>query len=82
MDIVTEALARGQAALSEYDSKRFLSGFGIPVTREVIVCDVNSAASEAMKIGFPVALKAAGENLGHKTEVGGIVLLEGYGAPR
>lgn len=72
--LIKQALARGQSALNEYDSKRFLSYFGIPVIREVLVHDAKSATVEAVKIGFPVALKASGKNLFHKTEVGGVVL--------
>lgn len=74
VNLIKEALARGQSALNEYDSKRFLSSFGIPVIREGIVRDAASAAAEAGKIGFPVVLKASGKNLFHKTEVGGVVL--------
>ena len=74
MDIIKKARARNQSALSEYDAKRFLSFFGIPVNREVLALDADSAAAEAAKMGFPVVLKASGANLFHKTEVGGIVL--------
>jgi acetate---CoA ligase (ADP-forming) len=74
MDIIKKARARNQSALSEYDAKRFLSCFGIPVNREVLALDADSAAAEAAKMGFPVVLKASGANLFHKTEVGGIVL--------
>ncbi|HRT63033.1 MAG TPA: acetate--CoA ligase family protein [Syntrophales bacterium] len=73
-DLIREALAKGQTALSEYDSKRFLSGFGIPVTRETLVSDLASADDAAVGIGFPVVLKAAGAQLHHKTEIGGIAL--------
>ncbi len=79
-NLIQEALSKGQAALSEYDSKRFLSSFGIPVCRETIVSDADSSANEAAKIGFPVALKACGTDLTHKTEAGGVVLnLRGKG---
>ena len=74
MDIIREALASGQAALSEHDSKRFLSKFGIPVSREAIACDADAAVAEAVRIGFPVVLKASGAKLFHKTEMGGVVL--------
>lgn len=74
MDLIKEALTRNRSALSEYDSKRFLSSFGIPVIREAVAHDADAAAAEAMKIGFPVVLKASGEKLLHKTEVGGVVL--------
>ena len=79
-NLIQEALAKGQSALSEYDSKRFLSSFGIPVCQETIVSDADSAANEATKIGFPVVLKACGAHLTHKTEAGGVVLnLRGKG---
>lgn len=79
-NLIQKALAKGQAALSEYDSKRFLSSFGIPVCRETMVSDADSAASKAAKIGFPVVLKACGTHLTHKTEAGGVVLnLRGKG---
>ena len=74
MDIINEALARGRTALSEHNSKRFLAGFSIPVSLETIASDADSAVTEALKIGFPIVLKASGENLFHKTEVEGIVL--------
>jgi len=73
-EIIKKALTSGQTALSEYDAKCFLSGFGVPVSRETVAGSANSAAAEANKIGFPVALKAFGANLFHKTEVGGIAL--------
>jgi acetate---CoA ligase (ADP-forming) subunit beta len=74
MDIIQGALARGQLALSEYDSKRFLSCFGIPVSGESLAENPHLAAAEAVEIGFPVVLKASGADLTHKTEVGGIAL--------
>ncbi|MBM4347242.1 MAG: carboxylate--amine ligase [Deltaproteobacteria bacterium] len=74
MDLIGEALAKGQSTLNEYDSKRFLSQFGIPVCREALASGFNSAANEAAKIGFPIVLKACGPHLTHKTEAGGVVL--------
>jgi len=35
MDIISEALSKGHNTLNEYDAKRFLSSFGIPVCREI-----------------------------------------------
>ncbi len=74
MDMIQGALARGQSVLGEYDSKRFLSCYGIPVSREMIAGNADSAVAEAVKIGFPVVLKASGAQLFHKTEIGGIAL--------
>ena len=74
MDLINTAVARGQSALGEYESKQFLAGFGIPVTREVLARDAQAAAHAAAEMGFPVVLKAAGATLFHKTEVEGVSL--------
>ena len=74
MNLLKEAMAKGRATLSEYESKRFLSCFDIPVCREGLAENPDSAAAEARKIGYPVVLKACGADLAHKTEVGGIAL--------
>lgn len=74
MTPLAEAIARGQVALTEHAAKQFLSGYGIPVPREVVAPDADGAAAAAARMGFPVVLKASGATLQHKTEVGGIVL--------
>ncbi len=72
--IIQAAVARGAKSLSENDSKRFLSLFGIPVSHDILTVDGESAAAAADSIGYPVALKVVGARLTHKTEVGGVVL--------
>ena len=74
MNIIEEALSKGQNALNEYDAKRLCTSFGIPACGETIVHDSDSAVKEAVNTGFPVVLKASGKELFHKTEVGGIAL--------
>jgi acetyl-CoA synthetase (ADP-forming) len=74
MTSLAEAIAGGQTALTEHAAKQFLSGYGIPVPREALVLDVDAAAAAAGRIGFPVALKASGVTVQHKTEIGGIAL--------
>ena len=74
MDVIAAALAAGRTALNEYEAKRFLAGFGIPVCRERYVPDAAAAATAAAEIGYPVALKAAGTGIQHKTELGAVSL--------
>jgi acyl-CoA synthetase (NDP forming) len=74
IDLIKKALKRDQPVLNEYESKCFLSCFGIPINREALAHSADEAAAEAAKIGIPVVLKASGANLFHKTEVGGVVL--------
>ena len=56
--------------LSETDSKRLLSSFGVPVAEERLAPDADAAASAATAIGFPVVLKLNGDAIAHKTERG------------
>ena len=69
-----EAIANGQVALTEHAAKQFLAGYGIPIPRETLVLDPDAAAAAATRLGFPVALKASGVAVQHKTEMGGVVL--------
>jgi succinyl-CoA synthetase beta subunit len=74
MNWISEAVKAGKSALNEYEAKRFLAGFGIPVSRESFVSDAAAAIKAAGEIGFPVVLKAAGEKIQHKTELGAVAL--------
>lgn len=67
-DIIAQALARGDRALSEYDAKRLLSTYGIPITREGLAEDRAAAIALAGEIGGPVAMKGCHPTLLHKTE--------------
>lgn len=69
-DVLDEALTIGQKQLSEYESKKILSRFGIPVVREILVGDLSEAKSAAEALGYPVVLKACAAEISHKTESG------------
>lgn len=73
-DLIQSGLNRGQKALSEYESKKLLGLYGIPVTREKLSRSADEAVSAADGLGFPVALKACSAELMHKSERGGIEL--------
>jgi acyl-CoA synthetase (NDP forming) len=59
--------------LSEREAKERLAAFGLNIP-EGVVCLPDAAASAARALGFPVAVKASGKNLAHKTEIGGVAL--------
>ncbi len=73
-DLIRSALDKGQPALSEYESKKLLHLYGIPVTREKLSRSAEEAVSAAAGIGFPVVLKACSPELMHKSEHGCIEL--------
>jgi len=60
----------GRRSINEYDSKRLLSGFGVPVTRESRVATIAEATSAARELSYPVVLKALADEIAHKTELG------------
>jgi len=72
MELIRTALERGQKALSETQSKKLLSAYGIPITREEIARSADEAAALAEGLGYPVVLKACSPELMHKTEAGGV----------
>ena len=69
-----EKIINNPDALSEYEAKKILSGYGIPVTREALATSADMAVESALQIGYPVALKIQSAQITHKTEVGGIKL--------
>jgi len=73
-DLIRPALDRGQPALSEYESKKLLSLYGIPVAREKLSRSADEAVSAAADLGFPVVLKGCSPELMHKSERGCIEL--------
>jgi succinyl-CoA synthetase beta subunit len=69
MKIIEGAINRKSGNLSEFESKQVLSAYGIPVTKEKTATTLEEAVSAANSLGYPVVLKASGENLQHKTEL-------------
>ena len=51
-----------------------LRAYGIPMAEVVGVADADGAARAADALGYPVALKAVGPSIVHKSDVGGVVL--------
>jgi succinyl-CoA synthetase beta subunit len=74
MEIIEKAMKTGAKNLSESASKQVLAAYGIPVTLEFVVRSMDAAVEKAETIGYPVALKASGENVLHKTESDWIAL--------
>lgn len=74
MDIIKQALQGGQTTLSEFDSKKVLTDYKIPVTQEIVVKDTNELQQALDKIGFPLVMKGSSADIAHKTEAGLIKL--------
>ena len=66
----SEAIKAGRHAINEFDAKRMLAGYGIPVTREEQTETADQTAAAAKKLGYPVVLKVVSDAIAHKTELG------------
>jgi acyl-CoA synthetase (NDP forming) len=60
----------GRRTINEYDAKRLLKEYGVPVTREYRVATIAEATRAARELGYPVVLKALSDDIPHKTELG------------
>jgi len=72
--ILKQAAENKQNALDEYDAKRLLKSYGIPVPDEVLCHNADEACEAAKKIGFPVVVKACDSTILHKTDSGLVYL--------
>ena len=70
MEIIEKALKEGRTTLSEYESKQVLASYEIPVTRELIVDNVQDLINATKEIGYPLVLKGCSSDIAHKTEKG------------
>ncbi|GAA2222292.1 acetate--CoA ligase family protein [Streptomyces amakusaensis] len=64
-----ELLSPGRR-LSEHAAKQLLRAYGIRVPREQLVTSAAAAVRAAALIGYPVVMKASGDRLAHKSELG------------
>jgi acetate---CoA ligase (ADP-forming) len=60
-------------ALSEFEGKRALAAYGVPVPRSKLAA-VRDAVEAAGELGYPVVMKACAATLEHKSDAGGVVL--------
>lgn len=60
--------------LNEFDSKRILSLYDIPITEEFLATSVNQAKSIAKDMNYPVVLKVMSDEIQHKTDAGIVAL--------
>jgi acetyl coenzyme A synthetase (ADP forming)-like protein len=69
---LTEATGGGWLPAERVDE--LLDAAGIPLVRAVSVASAEQAGQAAAAVGLPVALKAVGPDLVHKSDVGGVQL--------
>lgn len=70
--IIKKVREEGRKVLTEYESKKILSVYGIPITREKLAKDLDESIKFAEEIGYPVVLKIVSPDITHKTDLGGV----------
>jgi acetate---CoA ligase (ADP-forming) len=73
-EIVTAALERAAGWLTPADAQGVLAAVGIPVVATRLVGDEDEALAQAAALGYPVALKAFGPAILHKSDAGAVHL--------
>jgi acetyl coenzyme A synthetase (ADP forming)-like protein len=72
--VIAAGLARGSGWLTDEEVERLLSCYGIPLVRSERAATPDEAGAAAARIGQPVALKASGPEIVHKTDLGAVRL--------
>lgn len=65
---------KGETRLSEIEASNMLSDFSVSMTESVLVSSEARLISLASSLTYPVVLKTAATDIGHKSDVGGVVL--------
>ena len=61
-------------SLSEFESRKVLESYGIPMVATTLAITQSEAVDAAANIGYPVVLKGCGADLTHKSEIGAVKL--------
>jgi acetyl coenzyme A synthetase (ADP forming)-like protein len=72
--VIAGALGRGGGWLRAEELEELLGCYGLPVARSARAATPEEAGAAAARLGAPVALKALGPDIVHKTDVGAVRL--------
>ena len=73
-EIIAAVSAEGRTLLTEFESKKVLAAYGIPITDTQVAETADDAVHAADEMGYPVVAKLLSRTISHKTDVGGVVL--------
>ena len=72
--LIRRVLREGNSVLTEEDSRKFLTNYGIPLNKTYMARTVEEAVSYADIIGYPVVLKISSPDIIFRQDVGGVVM--------
>jgi acetyltransferase len=73
-ELVQQVRSSGRTLLNEFEAKRLLACYGIPVAETRIAENEEEAVAIASEIGYPVVVKLLSNTIAHKSEVNGVHL--------
>jgi len=72
--IIDKARKEGRSLLTEIEAKELLKRAGVSVIDTSLAASREEAISISQRFGFPVVLKIASPDIGHKSDAGGVKL--------
>jgi acetyltransferase len=72
--VVERAVKEGRTKLTELEALELFDAYGIPTAPAALATSAAEAASLAVKVGFPLAMKIVSPDVVHKSDVGGVKL--------
>jgi acetyltransferase len=73
-DLIQKVRQSGNTLLNEFESKKILEAYAIPVVDTRMAFNEEEAVRTADEIGYPVVLKLASHSIAHKAQAGGVRL--------
>ncbi len=70
--IVSKAVEKDASEIVEFQAQEILEAYKLPALLSELATTADGAAEAAKKIGFPIVLKIASEQISHKSDVGGV----------
>lgn len=71
---IEDAIANRRFLLNEYESKKIIEAYNIPINPTFIAKNLDEAISLSKRIGFPLVLKVFSNTITHKKAFGGVKL--------
>ena len=72
LDVIAKVRASGRTAMTEIESKKVFSAYGLPVVNTELATSEDHAVALAEKIGYPIVLKIVSPDILHKSDAGGV----------
>lgn len=73
-EIIDKARKEGRTILDEYESKRVVEAYNIPIVPTRVALSADEAVAMAESMHFPIVLKLYSKTITHKSDVGGVKL--------